>query len=142
MILLQIIPLLTDIPTYIDLLKDLGISGLALILMYYFSKYLSSMSFEKVEEANKNAKEANLRDEKRIEDSTKIAIDANLRAENSQKEFKEFLQKEYIKNQIVIEKLTDTFEEHIKSKEKALELIEKLIQDRNVPNDYRKFFKK
>lgn len=142
MILLQIIPVLSDIQTDIELLKDLGVAGLALMLMYYFSKYISNISFEKIEEANKSAKESNLRDELRIDDTRKLLIDANLRAENSQKEFKEFLQKEYIKNQTVIENLTQTFEDHIKSKEKALELIEKLIQDRNVPNDYRKFFKK
>jgi hypothetical protein len=142
MILLQILPLLEDVPTYVEILRELGIAGLALILMYYFSKYVSNQSFEKVEASNKAAREANLRDEKRIEESTKIANDANLRAENSQKEFKEFLQKEYIANQAIIENLTNTFEDHIQSKEKALDLIEKLIQDRNVPNDYRKYFKK
>lgn len=142
MILLQILPILTDVPTYVEIIRELGIAGLALILMYYFSKYVSNLSFEKVEEANKNAKEANLRDENRLDESAKLAIDANLRAENSQKEFKEFLQKEYIANQIIIEKLTKTFEEHIESKEKYLELIERLIQDKNVPNDYRKYFKK
>jgi type III secretory pathway component EscR len=124
MILLQILPILEDVPTYVDIVKGLGIAGLALILSYYFSKYVSSMSFEKVDVANKNSKEA------------------NLRAENSQKEFKDFLQKEYIANQLIIQNLTDTFKEHIDSKDAAINLIERLIQDKNVPSDYRKYFKK
>lgn len=142
MILLQILPILEDVPTYVEILRELGIAGLALILMYFFSKYLSNLSFEKVEASNKVAREASLRDEKRVEESCKLANDANMRAENSQKEFKEFLQKEYISNQLIIEKLTNTFEDHIQSKDQALDLIEKLIQDKNVPNDYRKYFKK
>jgi uncharacterized protein YlxW (UPF0749 family) len=124
MILLQVLPALTDVTVYVDLLKELGVAGVALVLMYNFSKYVANSSFEKVNEANQNAKEA------------------SARAENSQKEFKEFLQKEYIKNQLIIENLTNTFEDHIKSKEKSLELIERLIQDKNVPNDYRQYFKK
>jgi hypothetical protein len=127
---MQIIPLIQDVQTVYDIIKGLGIAGLALVASIWFAKWITAQSLEKIESENKESREANIRLELRIDESHKIALEANQRTELSQKEFKEFLQNELTENRLAITRLTDALKAHIESKEKAFNIIENLMRDK------------
>lgn len=106
-----------------EVIRDLGIAGFAILIMFLYAKWQGQQIFKQVIEANKQVREA------------------NLRAEDSQKEFRLFVANEYKRNQEIIAELMSSFKQHIATKDTALEILKEIIYDRNVPKEYRKYLK-
>ena len=99
-------PIVEDILAY----KDVGIAGLALIIIYYFSKLIAEKAFDQVIEANKN-----------------LSI--------MQKSFEEFMQKAYKDNPETMAKFSSilsdhakSLNDHVKSKDEAINMLKEQQQ--------------
>jgi hypothetical protein len=67
------------------------------------------------------------------------SVESNLKTEKSHAEIKEFITNQLTNNEVLIKELTTKFKCHIQSQD---EFIENLIQDGNVPKEYRKYCKR
>jgi len=126
----------TDIAEFIGSYKDVGLAGIALLIVAKYARWMAEKAFsqgDKVfKEANSQLAEANLR-----------AKESQDKVSESQKEFREFITKEYVNNQQimtnhqqVLSNLAETFKIHNQTKDKALNLIEKITdsQEKSITN--------
>lgn len=93
-------PILDELLVY----KDLGIAGIALVIIYHFSKLIAERAFEQVIEANKNLS-------------------------NMQKSFEEFMQKAYKDNTETMAKFSAVLDQHVKTKDEALNMLKEQQQE-------------